>query len=97
MRPSLGHPNNKQELKKLTERESARQKETDGNTFGYENKMKEIETEGLKEFLRSIHEVTVQLISQFDTLVTLDDVIEGGNIWSHLTKLLRSRPELACD
>ena len=97
MRPSLGHPNNKQELKKLTERESARQKETDGNIFEYENKMKEIETEGLKEFLRSIHAVTVQLISQFDTLVTLDDVIEEGNIWSHLTKLLRNRPELARD
>lgn len=87
MRPSLGHPNNKQELKKLTEKESARQKETDGNIIEYENKMKEIETEGLKEFLKSIHSVTVQLISQFDTLVTLDDVIEGGNIWSYLNKI----------
>ena len=47
-------------------------------TSRYESSMSEAEGENFVHFLHELQNCVLVLMSQFDSLVTVDDVIEGG-------------------
>ncbi|XP_057317166.1 coiled-coil domain-containing protein 180-like isoform X2 [Hydractinia symbiolongicarpus] len=78
LRPTLGHPNNKNELAKLREMELSRQVEADTMLKNYEQLMMEYGRLNLTTFLTELQDMVLILMSQFDSVVTLDDVVEGA-------------------
>ena len=82
LRPTLGHPNNKPELEKLKAAELSRQKDYEKSLDDYERLMMECENVSAKNFLKDLTQITVLLFSQFDVMLTLDEVIVGGTFIS---------------
>lgn len=78
LRPTLGHPNNKPELKNLKSLEQSRQQENDKALEDYERLMRESENIHLKKFLEELVKLVSLLMTQFDLTLIVDDVIEGG-------------------
>lgn len=78
LRPTLGHPNNQHEFTKLMNAETSRQTDANEMVISYESSMSEAELKNAEEFLYDLQNYVTLLMSQFDTLVTVDDIIEGG-------------------
>lgn len=59
--------------------ELSRQVKADTMLKNYEQLMMECRRVNLTTFLTELQDLVLILMSQFDSVVTLDDVVEGGN------------------
>ena len=81
LRPTLGHPNNKPELNKLKSLELSRQKEDGDILDKFERLMNENENIHATKFFDEILSLTAKLMEQFDSILTVDEVIIGGRFY----------------
>ncbi|KAK3730052.1 hypothetical protein QZH41_009552, partial [Actinostola sp. cb2023] len=77
LRPSLGHPHNREEMEALCESESRRNTEAGDTIRDHANSLANLQVEFGRSFVDKLAHICETIVLQFDAVLTIDDVVVG--------------------